>query len=150
MKRAFALILVAACGSDDAAPPEADQLACNRLQVGPFQSDVIGDVRDGTAPEVTATVVARLTAASGGGFAWLGVDAAGDHGVYLSRDVTVEVTDAAGAVIAPTEDAAGSAACDEIGHRVVVPLTVGVYYLELGVGTDTLDVVTEPVAVERD
>ena len=149
MKRAVVLILLVACGGDDPAPPEADHLACNRLQNGPFQSDVIGDVRDGTAPEVTTTVVARLTGASGGGFAWLGVDAAGDHGLYLSRDVTIEVTDAAGAVVSPTEEAAGSAACGEIGRRVVVPLMVGVYYLELGVGTDTLDVITQPVAVDE-
>lgn len=92
----------------------------------------------------------RLTEASAGGFAWLGVDAAGDHGVYLTRDVTVEVTDAAGAVVMPTEDTTSSSACGEIAHRVVVPLAVGVYYLELGVGADTLDVVTAAVELDRD
>lgn len=56
---------------------------------------------------------------------------AADHTVYLSKDVPFVVRDAKGAVAFKAQ-ATSSPTCSEIRGRYVVPLGVGVYFLDFG------------------
>lgn len=141
MRAIFPLVLLAAaCGSDDAIPA-ADQVACSYLQVGPFQDTPVGEARDSAAPLLEEGTVLRLT--STGGFVALGVTTPGEVGVYASDEVTLEITDDAGAVVTPVEETASSAACAEIRRRVVVTLDDALYFVEVTGGAPPFELVTQ-------
>lgn len=143
MKRLLLLVPLAACGGEDE-PPLIDQLACNHLHQGPFQTITLGDTRDSSAPALEpGEITYRIEDGSAGGFAAFGADGTA-YGIYLTTDVAIEITDAAGEVVVPDEDDPGSAACPEIGHRLMLSTEAGVYYLDLSAGATNVYVSPEP------
>ncbi len=143
--RFVAVFLVCAGCIETGEVPPADQIACTYFENGPFQEVPVGDSRDSTAPLLDEGTALRLTTT--GGYVSLGVDDASDVGLYASDEVTLEVTDDTGAVVTPTEEQTSSAGCDQVQRRVVVPLEVGLYYVEITGGAPPFDLVTQTFAI---
>ncbi|MCA9678961.1 MAG: hypothetical protein H6709_25015 [Kofleriaceae bacterium] len=141
-------VLVAACGGGDDVPA-VDVEACQHLQGGPFQALTAGAVRDSSAPGIDDDHVAyqvTLPARGGGqgGFVFFGAAVAGDYVLFLDGDVDVEVTDSAGATVAPSATATSSAACGEVRRRLTVPMELGTYFLDLSSAATEVTAVIEP------
>lgn len=145
MKRIVVAVALVGCGSDGDPAPLVDYEACRWLQHGPFQTIVASATRDSSAPAIDDDDVAYRV--DGAGFVFFGADAAGDHALFVDADVTLEVTDSFGEVVAPVESSASSLACGEIRGRHVYAMDVGVYYVELS-GAAT--VVVEAAGLDRD
>jgi hypothetical protein len=152
VKLVLAFILgLAACGGGTIGDNEGDRVACARLQTGPFQALVASASRTDPPGIESGAIAYRVTVPGGDGFVFFGANQAGDYGVFLDAAVDVEVTDLAATVIVPSEVTDGSSACGEVARRLVVPMAVGVYDLELSnVGADPVTVVIEPVALGTD
>lgn len=132
---------LAACGDDPVEGPDTE--GCEHLQDGPFQQLTAGATRDSSAPMIDDDHVAyRVT---GPGFAFFAPAEAGDYHVFLGAAATLELTGPDGEVITPEETVTGSAACDEIAERLLVPLVVGTTFFEL-TSAGEVPIVLEPAA----
>jgi hypothetical protein len=60
------------------------------------------------------------------------VDEAADYVLFLSENVPVAVTNAAGQAVAAEESATSSSECTEVRGRHVVPMQVGTHTLTFG------------------
>jgi hypothetical protein len=145
---ALGCVALAACGGGgDDGGKAGDRVACARLQTGPFQTLVPSATPD-NPPEVDGALAYRL---SGDGFVFYGAQVPGDHGIFLDTAIDVVVTDAAGTVIEPSEVSNGTTECADVERRVVVPMAVGVYDLEVtGIGAEPVTLTVQPVALDTD
>ena len=130
-----------ACGSEDD-PPSIDAEGCEHLQEGPAVPVTATAAATGAPAisndhqryDVTLTDVAG---GKGGAVSFAAAEAT-DYVFFLSAGVPVRFRSAAGAEVAPESSVASSSECAEIKARIVVPLTVGTYTLELGPTPETL------------
>lgn len=130
---ALAALGLTGCSDDHDHGDDVDAEACIHLDSGPFQDLVTSETRDSSAPGIADDHVAYTLElpASGTGYVFFGAGEAGDFAFFFDQAVDVELTDSAGAVVAPEETATSSPACGTIQLRNVWPLEVGTYYLEV-------------------
>ena len=134
MSLVVSLSLLAACGT--ASPDDGSGEACEHLQQGPSVAVTAASDSGAAPPSVTEShkrfdiaLVADQAGGAHGGRVSYASSSAGDHALYLSAEVPVEVTDASGTVVTFESTVGAVSACTEVKSKRT---------LELGVGTDTL------------
>ncbi|MCC6621013.1 MAG: hypothetical protein IT385_07145 [Deltaproteobacteria bacterium] len=108
--------------------------ACEHLEIGPAQAVTAGvDATSAvdTSEEHTRYDVTLVTVGEQpGGFVAMAIADAGEHVVFLDRDVALTITDAAGRPIEAAR-AVGDPSCDRVAVAYTVDFDVGTYTLTI-------------------
>ena len=130
-------------GSEDqgeAEDPAAD--GCEHMAGGPFADVTAAATADGTLPDVSAGHTAHRIALVGAGsemyegYVRYVSDADTERAMFLSAQVALELTDAEGTVLAPTDSGNGTDQCTEVGSWAHYDFSVGTYTVHLGPTTE--------------
>ncbi|MDQ3264204.1 MAG: hypothetical protein M3Y59_11165 [Myxococcota bacterium] len=121
--------------------PTPEDEACEHLAEGP--STPVTAVTEGDGPLIADDhrrydVTLVPTSGGNGGRVRFAADEAGDFIFFTSVVVPITLTDAAGNAVEVEQTLIGSEVCSEIAARIIVPLGVGTYHLELGPVDQTL------------
>lgn len=141
LMHAFALVptSLVAVSCDDGGGTEEVSLAadaCEHFEGGPGDDATAGATAaeaGDVGAEHTAWTITMPTAAAGPrvGFVSLAIDAAGDHTFFFDTDVTVVMSDAGGAPIAPESSTSVEADCTLVKRALTYELGVGTYTLQI-------------------
>ena len=132
----FLSLSLAACGGHDhddhGGHAEGEVEWCLHMEEGPTTAvTVAGAAGDAVTADHEHKRLEVATTADGG-FVRVALDEAGDYIVALSADVSLEVQDGAGAVIALEASEASPEECDAAAVAHTVELGIGEHLLKLG------------------
>ncbi len=143
---ALALTWSAGCGSDDEMEAELSPAedACEHMIEGPFESltAVAADAASmpAIAEDHTRYDIALIASgANSEGFLELRIAEEGEFGIYLSRDIAIEVRDSSDNTIA-AEETESVAACSEVSVGHIFDFEVGSYELYVGPSADATEI----------